>query len=183
MRKTVREILPPGVAGQLPPAALPALLVLPALFLPLSACSDPTGPRDAEGFWRSVRAGGGFSCGLSTTGEAFFWGARSAGRLGDGTTSDRPTPTAVGGWLPPAPLLAFLGAFLFLPGCSDDPTGPEEAEGPWLVYGPRGRNVCGLTTGRRATTARRRSLRSLPGSGAPAPSREPFAETSPSTGP
>jgi len=54
---------------------------------------------------------------------------------------------AAGGRLSPAPLLAFLGAFLFLPGCSDDPTGPEEAEGAWLVVRVRSANACGLTPG------------------------------------
>jgi alpha-tubulin suppressor-like RCC1 family protein len=37
------------------------------------------------------------TCGLITTGAAYCWGINSSGQLGDGTTTTRTTPTAVGG--------------------------------------------------------------------------------------
>ena len=41
------------------------------------------------------------SCGLSSTGVVYCWGANNVGQLGDGTTTDRPTP---------APIIAPSGA-------------------------------------------------------------------------
>lgn len=43
----------------------------------------------------SVDAGNEYSCALTATGTAYCWGNNSLGRLGDGTTTMRPTPTAV----------------------------------------------------------------------------------------
>jgi alpha-tubulin suppressor-like RCC1 family protein/uncharacterized protein YjdB len=45
----------------------------------------------------AVTAGGNHTCGLTGTGAAYCWGDNSTGQLGDGTTSDRNTPTAVQG--------------------------------------------------------------------------------------
>lgn len=54
--------------------------------------------------WRSVSAGNGHTCGLTTTDAAYCWGnngaSPNAGRLGDGTTAaSRAVPTAVVGGL------------------------------------------------------------------------------------
>jgi alpha-tubulin suppressor-like RCC1 family protein len=45
----------------------------------------------------SVAAGGSHSCAVTTTGAARCWGNNFAGRLGDGTTTDRLVPTQVVG--------------------------------------------------------------------------------------
>lgn len=47
----------------------------------------------------SISAGTGFTCGLTETGTAYCWGENASGELGDGTTTDRLTPTPVGGGL------------------------------------------------------------------------------------
>jgi alpha-tubulin suppressor-like RCC1 family protein len=43
----------------------------------------------------SLAVGGYHSCGLTPAGAAYCWGTNARGRLGDGTTTDRWTPTAV----------------------------------------------------------------------------------------
>ncbi|MCI0434054.1 MAG: PKD domain-containing protein [Gemmatimonadetes bacterium] len=45
--------------------------------------------------WRIVDAGTAHSCGITTAGRAYCWGWNAAGQIGDGTNTDRPTPTAV----------------------------------------------------------------------------------------
>lgn len=47
----------------------------------------------------SVSAGGGYSCGVTPSGEGYCWGLNDAGQLGDGTTTDRVLPVAVSGGL------------------------------------------------------------------------------------
>lgn len=51
----------------------------------------------------SISLGGeserGHTCGLTTRGEAYCWGWNAGGQLGDGTNSDRYTPTPVSGGL------------------------------------------------------------------------------------
>lgn len=47
--------------------------------------------------WDTVATGEAHSCGLTRTGEVLCWGANDAGQIGDGTTSERPEPTAVDG--------------------------------------------------------------------------------------
>jgi len=42
-----------------------------------------------------VSAGFSYTCGVSTSGEAFCWGENHFGTLGDGTTNDRLVPTLV----------------------------------------------------------------------------------------
>jgi alpha-tubulin suppressor-like RCC1 family protein len=43
----------------------------------------------------SVSLGSASACALSTVGTAYCWGGNGAGELGDGTTTDHRTPTAV----------------------------------------------------------------------------------------
>jgi serine/threonine-protein kinase len=48
----------------------------------------------------SISAGGEVSCGVEAgTGAGYCWGRNNAGTLGDGTTTDRSSPTPVGGGL------------------------------------------------------------------------------------
>lgn len=44
-----------------------------------------------------IRAGNGFSCGLTTAGEAHCWGLNATAQLGDGTLTSRSSPTRVVG--------------------------------------------------------------------------------------
>lgn len=47
----------------------------------------------------SVNAGLIHTCGLTAAGAAYCWGHNGAGEIGDGTTTDRATPTQVAGGL------------------------------------------------------------------------------------
>jgi alpha-tubulin suppressor-like RCC1 family protein len=49
--------------------------------------------------FRQVSAGFQHSCGVTSDNRAYCWGQNFLGQLGDGTTSDRPTPVAVSGGL------------------------------------------------------------------------------------
>jgi alpha-tubulin suppressor-like RCC1 family protein len=49
--------------------------------------------------FRSVIAGGGFTCGTTTSDKAYCWGYNSDGAVGDGTRTNRNKPTAVAGGL------------------------------------------------------------------------------------
>jgi alpha-tubulin suppressor-like RCC1 family protein len=44
--------------------------------------------------FQSLSAGGGHTCGLTTTGAAHCWGDNRDGQLGDGLTSYRTSPVA-----------------------------------------------------------------------------------------
>ena len=44
---------------------------------------------------RNVAAGLGHSLAVTTTGQVFAWGRNAVGQLGDGTKTDRPTPTLI----------------------------------------------------------------------------------------
>lgn len=54
--------------------------------------------RQGRGFFtaaKSVAAGGSDTCGLTSDGGVWCWGWNDSGRLGDGTTTERPTPVRV----------------------------------------------------------------------------------------
>ena len=55
--------------------------------------------------FRALDVGPRFACGLSMAGAAYCWGQNTNGRLGDGTSVDRFTPTAVPGVNGGAPLV------------------------------------------------------------------------------
>lgn len=62
--------------------------------------SQPQPVAVAGGFtFKSLAAGGRFTCGLTAEGSAYCWGANFSGEVGDGTTTRRETPTAVEGAL------------------------------------------------------------------------------------
>ncbi|HEY3381090.1 MAG TPA: IPT/TIG domain-containing protein [Vicinamibacterales bacterium] len=63
--------------------------------------TDRSSPTDVVGLANGVRAiGVGLyhSCAVLTDGNARCWGRNNYGQLGDGTTTDRPTPVVVQGW-------------------------------------------------------------------------------------
>ena len=64
--------------------------------LPDSALVRPTVVTGGLTF-ESLAAGGAFTCGLTSAGAAYCWGANDQGQLGDGTQTDRPAPTPVSG--------------------------------------------------------------------------------------
>jgi alpha-tubulin suppressor-like RCC1 family protein len=41
--------------------------------------------------------GSGHTCGVTTSHVGYCWGRNNFGQLGDGTTTDRPTPVPVAG--------------------------------------------------------------------------------------
>ena len=47
----------------------------------------------------SLKAFGWFTCGLTSAGVAFCWGANDTGQLGDGTQTNRSAPVGVKGGL------------------------------------------------------------------------------------
>ncbi|MDA1082097.1 MAG: hypothetical protein O2973_10550 [Gemmatimonadetes bacterium] len=53
--------------------------------------------------------GSRYSCGLTTQGDAYCWGANATGQLGDGTTEARSAPTLVAGGLTYVQLVASSG--------------------------------------------------------------------------
>jgi hypothetical protein len=55
--------------------------------------TEPTGGMAFD----SLAVGGQHTCGLTTSGAAWCWGKNDHGQLGDGTTTDRAAPVAVGG--------------------------------------------------------------------------------------
>lgn len=69
---------------------------------------SPTSPEPAPGLapsataaltFSAISAGGNHSCALVSDGRAYCWGSNLDGQLGDGTNTDRLTPTPVAGGL------------------------------------------------------------------------------------
>jgi alpha-tubulin suppressor-like RCC1 family protein len=78
---------------KVPSARLTIMLLLPLL----GACGgDGSGPAGA-GPWAQVAAGDQFTCGLTTTGEAWCWGAGLFGQLGNNATTSQSSPVRVAG--------------------------------------------------------------------------------------
>src|SRR2546421_8293022 len=66
----------------------------------LAGCGSSQGPAQPALTFAAVSAGGfDFSCGITTTNATYCWGDNADGQLGDGTTTNRTTPVAVGGVL------------------------------------------------------------------------------------
>ena len=53
----------------------------------------------AQGFSSEIAVGTFHSCAIAETGILYCWGRNDAGQLGDGSTTDRAAPTAIGGTL------------------------------------------------------------------------------------
>jgi alpha-tubulin suppressor-like RCC1 family protein len=53
----------------------------------------------AQGFSAEIAVGTFHSCAIAETGILYCWGRNDAGQLGDGSTTDRSVPTAIGGTL------------------------------------------------------------------------------------
>lgn len=53
----------------------------------------------------SISAGADHACGVTTSGAGYCWGLNNSGQLGDGTTTNRNTPTAVSGGITFAALI------------------------------------------------------------------------------
>ena len=53
----------------------------------------------AQGFSAEIAVGIYHSCAIAETGVLYCWGKNDAGQLGDGSTTDRAAPTAIGGTL------------------------------------------------------------------------------------
>jgi alpha-tubulin suppressor-like RCC1 family protein len=55
----------------------------------------PAGPVSGGLTFVSLSAGGSYTCGVTPSGAIYCWGANASGQLGDGTQTDRATPTRV----------------------------------------------------------------------------------------
>ena len=73
------------------------------------SCSAVPKPVSGGLAFISLSVANGFTCGLTTSSEAYCWGANSTGRLGNGTTVTGATPEAVSGGLTFASLSAGAG--------------------------------------------------------------------------
>ena len=64
----------------------------------LSSCwgADPPSSTKFGGItFQKLSVGDGFACGITDAGEAYCWGGNAQGQLGDGSTTDRASPTPV----------------------------------------------------------------------------------------
>ena len=61
--------------------------------------STPVAVQQGAVKFTSLTAGNAHTCGLTSAGAAYCWGNNGSGRLGDNTTTERHTPTAVSGGL------------------------------------------------------------------------------------
>jgi len=61
----------------------------------------------------AIAAGSGHSLALSDDGQVFAWGSNASGRLGDGTSTSRSTPVAVGGALTGEDIVAIAAGYDF----------------------------------------------------------------------
>ena len=64
----------------------------------LSSCwgaDPPSGTKFGEITFQKLSVGDGFACGITDAGEAYCWGGNAQGQLGDGSTTDRASPTPV----------------------------------------------------------------------------------------
>lgn len=68
------------------------LVVLCVLF---AACEDPTVATVGQRAYSMVTTGGNHTCALATTGQVYCWGEGTHGEVGDGTLSNRTTPTLI----------------------------------------------------------------------------------------
>jgi alpha-tubulin suppressor-like RCC1 family protein/pimeloyl-ACP methyl ester carboxylesterase len=84
--------------------------------------------------WRAIDTGWKHTCGITTSGAAYCWGANTGpgvaggGQLGDGTTDERLVPTAVVGGL------TFKSIAVSDHSCAITPTGTAHCWGPQWIY-------------------------------------------------
>ncbi|WP_158219617.1 CARDB domain-containing protein [Ideonella sp. A 288] len=67
------------------------------LWLPTRVPATPGQPAFAQDSWQEIAAGAAHSAAIKTDGSLWTWGRNTQGQLGDGSTTDRPLPTPVGG--------------------------------------------------------------------------------------
>src|SRR5437764_643208 len=92
----------PTAPAPTPAAGLEAATAALVSFTQVSAGgSNPMTPARVAGglSFRSVIAGGGFTCGVTTSNKGYCWGYNGDGGLGDGTRTNRNKPVAVAGGL------------------------------------------------------------------------------------
>jgi alpha-tubulin suppressor-like RCC1 family protein len=78
------------------------LLCIAALATWISSCGGDQGPSGGAGVttpFIAISVGGGFTCGLSPSHQAYCWGSNYSGNLGNGTLSDTVLPVPVSGGL------------------------------------------------------------------------------------